>query len=66
MLSIYFESPSIYDIIDKVVLLMQTSEKLIAELNETWEEKLRKTEAIKLERGLALVLIFLVFLPFST
>lgn len=29
---------------------MQTSEKLIAELNETWEEKLRKTEAIKLER----------------
>lgn len=50
MLSIYFESPSIYDIIDKVVLLMQTSEKLIAELNETWEEKLRKTEAIKLER----------------
>jgi len=50
MLSIYFESPSICDVIDKVVLLMQTSEKLIAELNETWEEKLRKTEAIKLER----------------
>lgn len=30
---------------------MQTSEKLIAELNETWEEKLRKTEAIKQERS---------------
>ncbi|KAK2553188.1 Kinesin-like protein KIF1C [Acropora cervicornis] len=29
---------------------LKTSEKLIAELNETWEEKLRKTEAIKLER----------------
>jgi hypothetical protein len=26
------------------------SEKLISELNETWEEKLRKTEAIRLER----------------
>lgn len=43
-------APQYNDIIDKVVLLMQTSEKLIAELNETWEEKLRKTEAIKLER----------------
>ena len=30
---------------------MQMSEKLIAELNETWEEKLRKTEAIKQERS---------------
>ena len=29
---------------------VQASEKLIAELNETWEEKLRKTEAIKQER----------------
>ncbi|CAB1329718.1 unnamed protein product [Coregonus sp. 'balchen'] len=26
------------------------SEKIIAELNETWEEKLRKTEAIRMER----------------
>ena len=30
---------------------LQVSEKLIAELNETWEEKLRKTEAIKQERS---------------
>lgn len=29
---------------------LKASEKLIAELNETWEEKLRKTEAIKQER----------------
>jgi len=31
------------------------SEKLIAELNETWEEKLRKTEAIKQERSVCLL-----------
>uniref|UniRef100_A0A8C3RCD0 Kinesin family member 1B n=1 Tax=Cyanoderma ruficeps TaxID=181631 RepID=A0A8C3RCD0_9PASS len=29
---------------------LQESEKIIAELNETWEEKLRKTEAIRMER----------------
>ncbi|KAK8778191.1 hypothetical protein V5799_020468, partial [Amblyomma americanum] len=29
---------------------LQESEKLIAELNETWEEKLKKTEAIRLQR----------------
>ncbi|XP_067134761.1 kinesin-like protein unc-104 isoform X2 [Centruroides vittatus] len=29
---------------------LQESEKLIAELNETWEEKLKKTEAIKVHR----------------
>uniref|UniRef100_T1IJB9 OTU domain-containing protein 3 n=1 Tax=Strigamia maritima TaxID=126957 RepID=T1IJB9_STRMM len=29
---------------------LQASEKLIAELNETWEDKLKKTEAIRLER----------------
>lgn len=29
---------------------LKTSEKLMAELNETWEQKLRKTEAIRLER----------------
>ncbi|XP_031571306.1 kinesin-like protein unc-104 isoform X2 [Actinia tenebrosa] len=34
---------------------LQVSEKLIAELNETWEEKLRKTEAIKQEREAMLV-----------
>lgn len=26
---------------------LKTSEKLIAQLNETWEEKLRKTEEMK-------------------
>uniref|UniRef100_A0A8D2LB54 Kinesin family member 1B n=1 Tax=Varanus komodoensis TaxID=61221 RepID=A0A8D2LB54_VARKO len=31
--------------------LLQESEKIIAELNETWEEKLRKTEAIRMERS---------------
>lgn len=31
-------------------LLFQETEKIIAELNETWEEKLRKTESIRLER----------------
>lgn len=34
---------------DKIEQL-QESEKLIAELNETWEEKLRKTEDIKRQR----------------
>ncbi|KYO28606.1 hypothetical protein Y1Q_0020306 [Alligator mississippiensis] len=29
---------------------LQETEKIIAELNETWEEKLRKTEAIRMER----------------
>lgn len=28
----------------------QETEKIIAELNETWEEKLRKTEALRMER----------------
>lgn len=30
--------------------LPQETEKIIAELNETWEEKLRRTEAIRMER----------------
>ena len=29
---------------------LKEAEKLIAELNETWEEKLKKTEAIQKER----------------
>ena len=29
---------------------LKLSEKLILELNETWEEKMRKTEAIRKER----------------
>ena len=29
---------------------LKMSEKLIEELNETWEEKLRKTEAVRKER----------------
>jgi kinesin family protein 1 len=29
---------------------LEMSEKLIAELNQSWEEKLRKTEEIKKER----------------
>lgn len=38
-------------------LCPQETEKIIAELNETWEEKLRKTEALRMERceGLRLV-----------
>uniref|UniRef100_A0A8D1FWV9 Kinesin-like protein n=1 Tax=Sus scrofa TaxID=9823 RepID=A0A8D1FWV9_PIG len=31
-------------------LALQETEKIIAELNETWEEKLRRTEAIRMER----------------
>lgn len=34
----------------RVFLWLQETEKIIAELNETWEEKLRKTESIRLER----------------
>lgn len=40
----------------------QESEKIIAELNETWEEKLRKTEAIRMERSVD-VESFLSILP---
>lgn len=32
------------------LLKCQETEKIIAELNETWEEKLRRTEAIRMER----------------
>lgn len=32
------------------LLKPQETEKIIAELNETWEEKLRRTEAIRMER----------------
>lgn len=32
------------------VVCPQETEKIIAELNETWEEKLRKTEALRMER----------------
>lgn len=32
------------------IFLHQETEKIIAELNETWEEKLRRTEAIRMER----------------
>lgn len=35
----------------------QETEKIIAELNETWEEKLRRTEAIRMERQEPLPLI---------
>lgn len=33
-----------------VLIYQQETEKIIAELNETWEEKLRRTEAIRMER----------------
>ncbi|NXR29551.1 KIF1B protein, partial [Cinclus mexicanus] len=33
-----------------LILPCQETEKIIAELNETWEEKLRRTEAIRMER----------------
>ncbi|ORX74357.1 kinesin-domain-containing protein [Linderina pennispora] len=33
---------------------LQANEKLIAELNQTWEEKLRRTQAIQMEREQAL------------
>uniref|UniRef100_A0A8C5FP21 Kinesin motor domain-containing protein n=1 Tax=Gadus morhua TaxID=8049 RepID=A0A8C5FP21_GADMO len=35
---------------DCIFILLQETEKIIAELNETWEEKLRKTESIRFER----------------
>ncbi|XP_072393950.1 kinesin-like protein unc-104 isoform X2 [Diabrotica undecimpunctata] len=35
---------------EEAVDQLQASEKLIAELNETWEEKLKKTEAIRIQR----------------
>ena len=35
---------------DDPVERLQMSEKLMAELNESWEEKLRKTEAIRKDR----------------
>ncbi|XP_047495501.1 kinesin-like protein unc-104 isoform X10 [Penaeus chinensis] len=35
---------------DMAVDQLQANEKLIAELNETWEEKLKRTESIRLQR----------------
>ncbi|GJQ82255.1 kinesin-3B [Trypoxylus dichotomus] len=35
---------------EEAVEQLQASEKLIAELNETWEEKLKRTETIRLQR----------------
>uniref|UniRef100_A0A674CUH7 plus-end-directed kinesin ATPase n=1 Tax=Salmo trutta TaxID=8032 RepID=A0A674CUH7_SALTR len=35
---------------EEAIERLKESEKIIAELNETWEEKLRKTEAIRMER----------------
>lgn len=35
---------------EEAIERLQETEKIIAELNETWEEKLRKTEAIRMER----------------
>ncbi|XP_028158332.1 kinesin-like protein unc-104 isoform X2 [Ostrinia furnacalis] len=37
-------------IAEEAVDQLQASEKLIAELNETWEEKLKRTEEIRLQR----------------
>ncbi|KAK2187722.1 hypothetical protein NP493_156g05019 [Ridgeia piscesae] len=37
---------------------LKLSEKLISELNETWEEKMRKTEAIRKEREAVLTKMF--------
>ncbi|KDR21304.1 hypothetical protein L798_04238 [Zootermopsis nevadensis] len=37
-------------IAEEAVDQLQASEKLIAELNETWEEKLKRTETIRLQR----------------
>ncbi|XP_061937795.1 kinesin-like protein unc-104 isoform X21 [Apis cerana] len=37
-------------IAEEAVDQLQASEKLIAELNETWEEKLKRTELIRLQR----------------
>lgn len=31
---------------------LKEAEKLISELNETWEEKLKKTEQIRIERSI--------------
>ncbi|KAJ2959256.1 hypothetical protein NQZ79_g5221 [Umbelopsis isabellina] len=39
---------------EEVVEQLQSSEKLLNELNETWEEKLKKTEQIQVEREKAL------------
>ncbi|MGH0121716.1 UNVERIFIED_CONTAM: hypothetical protein FKN15_000188 [Acipenser sinensis] len=36
---------------EEAIERLKESEKFIAELNETWEEKLRKTEAIRMERS---------------
>ncbi|KAL2079410.1 hypothetical protein ACEWY4_025154 [Coilia grayii] len=40
---------------EEAVERLKETEKIIAELNETWEDKLRKTEAIRLERETLLV-----------
>ncbi|UYV71414.1 unc-104 [Cordylochernes scorpioides] len=45
------KKPQIVSVLgENAIEQLQESEKLIAELNETWEEKLKKTEAIRLQR----------------
>lgn len=46
----YLDVASLYIPLILCWTFLQESEKIIAELNETWEEKLRKTEAIRMER----------------
>ncbi|XP_016096766.1 kinesin-like protein KIF1C [Sinocyclocheilus grahami] len=43
-------SPTAHISKEEAVERLQETEKMIAELNETWEEKLRKTESIRQER----------------
>ncbi|UYV79548.1 unc-104 [Cordylochernes scorpioides] len=40
---------------EDAILQLEQSEKLMSELNQTWEEKLSKTQAIKLQREAAFV-----------
>ncbi|XP_074820352.1 kinesin-like protein KIF1A isoform X1 [Natator depressus] len=42
---------------EEAIERLKETEKIIAELNETWEEKLRRTEAIRMERLLLLLLL---------
>ncbi|XP_007240786.3 kinesin-like protein KIF1C isoform X1 [Astyanax mexicanus] len=44
------EFPKVVISKEEAVERLRETEKIIAELNETWEEKLRKTESIRLER----------------
>uniref|UniRef100_A0AAR2J254 plus-end-directed kinesin ATPase n=1 Tax=Pygocentrus nattereri TaxID=42514 RepID=A0AAR2J254_PYGNA len=48
---------------EEAIERLKETEKIIAELNETWEEKLRRTEAIRMERSVLQLALSIIDYP---